>query len=162
MKKYSKGQLVAAAMAISASLIGCKQTQTAAETSRGPQQQSVAQQVSPELRLADHKAWIQRLLATPPVEQGIQQISAVAGSNTTVPIPTPPAFGGYSLQVDKQRQLAWLLSNGEQRGPWKLDNSDVVHILNSLQNPPAGVMMQSAAALNSSPRDDSAAPTFDQ
>ena len=114
---------------------GCKQTQTAANTTPTPQQQALAQQSSPELRMSDHKAWINRLLATPPIDQGIQQVSGVGGDGMMLPIPTPPSFNTYMLQVSQQSQLAWLVSNGERHGPWKLDNPDVVHLLKSLHPP---------------------------
>ena len=112
---------------------GCAQTRTTAATTPEAQQQTTFQQAPPELRLADHKAWINRLMATPPQDQGIQQVAAVAGGMTTLPVPTPASFNACALQIDQQHQLAWLLCNGEQHGPWKLDNPDVVHLLKSVQ-----------------------------
>lgn len=140
-------------------ITGCLSNSTGEISSLGPQQQKLVQnaadsnpsQATPAMRLSDHRAWIMRLLATPAFETGIQQVSATQGQ--MIPIPVPPLFAAqgnaYYLKVNQQLQLAWLVNQaagGESSGPWKLDNPDVVHILNSLRNPPTGAAVQPGPA----------------
>ena len=137
---------------------GCLTNNPGEISSVGPQQQKLmknanaatAAPATPAMRMSDHKAWITRLLATPAVDVGLQQAAATEAQMIPIPVPGPYAAMGnaFFLKVNQQMQLAWLVNRaagGETHGPWRLDNSDVIHILNSLQNPPTGAAMQTAA-----------------
>ncbi|MEZ6123165.1 MAG: hypothetical protein R3C49_08335 [Planctomycetaceae bacterium] len=104
-----------------------------------------------ELRLTDHYEWIKRLIASDPVEQGIQQVAFNPGSRLTYAVPLSPqhaAAGQYFLIVDQQAGLVWLQSSGwggaqETHGPWKTTQPDAAHLLHSITTPPT---TQTAAA----------------
>lgn len=139
-------KLIPTGLLLVCTFIGCTQAKTADSAKLSPQQENQVQQASPQLRLTDHKAWINRLLATPPVEH-VQQTAAAPETTMTLPVPTPQSFASdgqaYFLQIDTQAQLAWLTTNGgiggqllERHGPWKLDNPDVTHLVQSLRPPP--------------------------
>lgn len=134
---------------------GCLSNGSSETTSLGPQQQQLVKKsatagpaaATPAMRMSDHQAWITRLIATPAFDAGIQQVSATEGQMFSIPVPPLFAAQGnaYYLKINQQLQLAWLVNRaagGQIHGPWKLENPDVVHILNSLQNPPAGANMQ--------------------